>query len=178
MEVILVKPLRKGSKTFGKIGDLVKVKDGFGRNYLIPQNFAIRATESNKRLIESQKDSLEQKNAHEKAEAEISVKKIAGKDLIFVRASSDDGKLFGSITGREIAGELAKLLGQKIPYTSVLLDHPIKFQGAYPVEFVLHPEVSASILVVIGRSASEAQDTLRNHKSAESSAIQADSDAA
>lgn len=166
MEVILVKSLRKGSKTWGKIGDIVKVKDGFGRNYLMPQNFAIRATEKNKRLIEEQRHILEEKNIQDKVRAELEIKKIEGKDLSFVRQSSDDGKLFGSVNNKEIAKGLSAVLGHEVPHSAVVMDHPIKSLGVSSVEIMLHPEVTTRVLVVVGRSESEAQDTLKNYKTA------------
>jgi large subunit ribosomal protein L9 len=163
MEVILVKPLRKGGKSLGKIGDLIKVKDGFARNFLIPQEYAIRANANNKRLIEEQKHSLEQKNAQEKVLAEQYIQKINGKQIIFVRQSSDDGKLFGSVNNKEVAKELSNVLGHPVNPSCVLLDHAIKFLGVSVVEVMLHPDVVGTVVVAIGRSESEAQDALVKH---------------
>lgn len=165
MEVILVKPVKK----LGKIGEIVKVRNGFGRNYLIPQNFAIRATENNKKLIEQQKHELEEKNANAKTAAEALARLIVGKEISFIRQSADDGRLFGSVNNKEIAKELAKIAGQEIPYHHVVLEIPIKSTGLFQVGISLHAEVYSEILVIVARSESEALEALRSHKASQAS---------
>ena len=161
MEVILVKPVKK----LGKIGNLVKVKNGFGRNWLIPQGIALRATEKNKQLIENQKHELEEKNNNAKEEANQLAKKIDGKDLLFIRQSAADGRLFGSVSNKEISKELSNIASCEIPYAAVDLEAPIKTIGAYNIEIHLHHDVTANIAVIIARTESEAQDALRSLKS-------------
>lgn len=160
MELILVKPIKK----LGKIGNLVKVKNGFGRNWLIPQGFAIRATEKNKQLIESQKHELEEKNNKAKLEAGLLSEKIDGKDLLFIRQSAADGRLFGSVSNKEIAKELSAIASTDIPYSAIYLEAPLKTIGVFDVEVHLHHDVTIGITVVIARSESEALDALRSHK--------------
>jgi large subunit ribosomal protein L9 len=163
MEVILVKPLKK----VGKIGSLVNVKNGFGRNWLIPQGFAIRATEKNKQLIESQKHDLEERNSKAMADSEIIAKIINDKDLMFIRQSAADGRLFGSVNNKEIAKELSNIAESEIAPTCIALEAPLKTIGVFEVEVNLHHDVTCNITVTIARSASEAQDALRNFKTGE-----------
>lgn len=165
MEVILVKPIKK----LGKIGNLVKVRNGFGRNWLIPQGLAIRATEKNKQLIESQKHDLEEKNTQAKDEANLLAKKIENKDLLFVRQSAADGRLFGSVNNKEIAKELSAIAACDIPFSAIDLEAPLKTIGAFNVDIHLHHDVTTTIAVIIARTESEAQDALRAHKGGKTS---------
>ena len=160
MEVILVKPVRK----LGKIGEIVKVKNGFGRNYLIPQKLAIRAIESNKHLIEQQKSEFEAKNAQAKLDAEIVAKTIANKNLIFIRQAAEDGKLFGSVTNKEIAQLITQTTAHKVLYFNILLETSIKSLGVFAVEVMLHSEVIAPVIIAIARTEAEAEDALRTYK--------------
>ena len=125
MEIILVKPVRK----LGKIGEILKVKNGFGRNYLIPQKLAIRATELNKQLIVQQKHEFEEKDKKVMSDAETISNLIKGKDLIFIRQSADDGRLFGSVSSKEIAENLSKIASHPISYLHVVLDKQINQRG-------------------------------------------------
>lgn len=161
MQVILTKPLRK----LGKIGDVVKVKDGYGRNYLLPQSLAIRATESNIASFNSIKAELEHKNKSNISEAEKLLKLLEGKTVIFALPSSTDGKLFGSITARNIADELSKMISNNLSYENIALEHPIKYNGVYEVKVNLHPEVSSKITVVVAKTHEEAQASLQEHYS-------------
>jgi large subunit ribosomal protein L9 len=167
MELILVKPIKK----LGKIGNLVNVKSGFGRNWLIPQGFAIRATEQNKKLVEEQKGELEAKNTKIIDEAKAGAKLIDKKSVIFIRQCGTDGRLFGSVSTKEIAKELSKISSYNISHSSISLDTPIKSIGAFLVEVLLHAEVSACIIVAIGRSESEAHDALVAYNSATSAVL-------
>ena len=139
MQVILVKPVRK----LGKVGNTVTVADGFGRNYLIPQEFAIRATKENIAKFSSLQKDMEAKNAENKVDAE---------------------KVFGSVSAKAIAAELSKLANVPLNYTNVLLDTPIKFNGIFDVQVILHPEVITTLLVVVAKTDTEAQDALREYK--------------
>jgi len=161
MEVILVKPIRK----LGQIGEVLTVADGYGRNYLLPQKLAIRATKSNRDLVDSQKQALLEDDLLLKQKLEKVSESIRGKEIVFVRQSSDDGRLFGSVSSKEIAEELTKLAACTISHMQVVLDKPIKSIGVLEVEIRLHAEVSSVVTVVIARSESEAQDYL--HKNSE-----------
>ncbi|WPY00337.1 50S ribosomal protein L9 [Candidatus Trichorickettsia mobilis] len=160
MEVILVKHIKK----LGKIGEIVKVKDGFGRNYLLPQKLAIRATTYNVKLLEQQREEFEEKNAKARTEAESIAQLVIGKELVFIKQAADDGKLFGSVNNKEIAKELSKLISHDIPYSTIVLGSPIKSLGISSVEVALHAEVSTNIIIVIARSDSEAIEALRSYK--------------
>lgn len=160
MQVILVKPVRK----LGKVGETVTVANGYGRNYLIPQEFAIRTTTENLAKFASLQKELEAKNSENKENAEKAAKLIEGKHIDFVTQSAADGRLFGSVNARALAIEVSKFVGITLNYTNILLDAPIKFNGVYNIQIILHPEVVTNILVVIAKSAAEAQDALREHK--------------
>ncbi len=160
MQVILVKPVRK----LGKVGKTVTVANGYGRNYLIPQEFAIRTTTENLAKFASLQKELEAKNSENKENAEKAAKLIEGKHIDFVTQSAADGRLFGSVNARTLAIEISKLVGITLNYTNILLDAPIKFNGVYNIQIILHPEVITNVLVVVAKSAAEAQDALREHK--------------
>ncbi|ADE29552.1 50S ribosomal protein L9 [Rickettsia prowazekii] len=160
MEVILIKPVRK----LGKIGDILKVADGFGRNYLLPQKLAIRATKSNKELIVKQKYEFEEKDKQVREEVEKINTIIKDQQLVFIRQTSDDCKLFGSVTNKDIADKLSKNISYNISHSNIILDKQIKSTGIYTVEIRLHAELTSIVTVVVARSESEAQDYLREQK--------------
>ncbi|MCC8461994.1 MAG: 50S ribosomal protein L9 [Rickettsia endosymbiont of Ecitomorpha arachnoides] len=160
MEIILIKPVRK----LGKIGDMLKVADGFGRNYLLPQKLAIRATEPNKELIVKQKHEFEAKDKQIREEVEKINALIKDQKLVFIRQTSDDGKLFGSVTNKEIADKLSENVSYNIAHSNIILDKQIKSTGIYTVEIRLHAELNAIVTVIVARSESEAQDYLREQK--------------
>ena len=160
MQVILVKPVRK----LGKVGETVNVANGYGRNYLIPQELAIRATNDNLEKFATLQKELEAKNAESKKEAEKAAKAIDGKHLDFITQSAADGRLFGSVSLKALATKVSEIAKIKLNYSNILLDSPIKFNGVYNVQVVLHPEVTASILVVVAKTESEAQDALIEFK--------------
>ena len=166
MLVVLVKPVRK----LGRIGEIVSVKDGFGRNYLIPEGYAVRATEANKKMVEEKKRELEEQNIAAKNDAAKLQQKIDGKDVTFIMQASADGRLFGSVGNREIAKALSTA-GYDINYSQVSIASPIKTLGVFDVALVLHTEVTASVVVNIARSDSEAVDALREFKNAGSAPI-------
>lgn len=159
MDVILLRPIKRK----GKIGDIVSVKDGFARNYLIPQGIAQRATEQNKAAVEARRHELEAQNSQAIADAQKLHKLLDGKELVFVRTASNDGRLFGSITGRDIATELGGS-DVTIHNSAVLLAHPIKAVGVYEVDVELHSEVECRILVVVAKSEAEAVEAVKVHK--------------
>lgn len=160
MQVILVKPVRK----LGKVGETVNVANGYGRNYLIPQELAIRATNDNLEKFAILQKELEAKNAESKKEAEKAAKAIDGKHLDFITQSAADGRLFGSVSLKALATKVSEIAKIKLNYSNILLDSPIKFNGVYNVQVVLHPEVTASVLVVVAKTESEAQDALIEFK--------------
>lgn len=159
MKVVLLKPVRK----LGKIGEIVEVKPGFGRNFLIPQSFAVRATESNQKMIEEQKKDLEAKNAEAKKQAEALSAKIVGKDFTFICQSAADGRLFGSVSNKEIA-KIVAASGYEISHSAIHLDKPIKNLGIHEVSIVLHSDVITKIIVNVARSESEAIESLKEFK--------------
>ena len=160
MQVILVKPVRK----LGKVGETVNVANGYGRNYLIPQELAIRATNDNLEKFATLQKELEAKNAESKKEVEKAAKTIDGKHLDFITQSAADGRLFGSVSLKALATKISEIAKIKLNYSNILLDSPIKFNGVYNVQVVLHPEVTASVLVVVAKTESEAQDALIEFK--------------
>ncbi len=160
MQVILVKQIRR----LGLIGDRINVKDGYGRNYLIPNGFAIRATKDNILLFSNIKQELENNNIKNKKESEQALLEIKGKDIIFIEQSTIDGKLFGSVTARLIAQRLNKLTSYSVTYLNILLDTPIKFNGVYNIKVVLHPDVITELLVVVAKSESDANNKLIKYK--------------
>lgn len=165
MEVILIKPVRK----LGKIGEIHKVAGGFGRNYLLPQKLAIRATELNKELIIKQKHEFEEKDKRIKEEVTKINDLIKDQKLIFIRQTSDDGKLFGSVNNKEIAEKLSANVSYPISHLNIILDKQIKSIGIYMVEVRLHAELSTEVTVIVARSESEIQDYLREQKTETSS---------
>ena len=160
MEIILIEPVRK----LGKIGDVLKVADGFGRNYLLPRKLAIRATEFNKELMVKQKHEFEAKDRRVKEEVERINALIKEQKLVFIRQTSDDSKLFGSVTNKEIADKLSKNVSYNISHSNIILDKQIKSTGIYAVEIRLHVELSTIVTVIVAKSESEAQDYLREQK--------------
>lgn len=147
MEVILLERIGR----LGTAGDIVKVKNGFGRNFLIPQHKALRATETNKKVFETKRAEIEAKNAQARAGAEAKAKKLEGVAVTLVRQASEEGKLFGSVTVRDIAEEL-KVLGHDVPKSQIIISGSIKTTGAYPVKLMLHPEVAVTLDVNVTRS--------------------------
>lgn len=169
MEVILVKPVRK----LGTIGSVVIVKDGFGRNFLIPQGFAVRATSANKKIIEDRKIELEAQDAEAKVLATSLKSNVEGTAITFIVQAAADGRLFGSVGAKEIVKELSKK-GHKIEHSHVELVSAIKSLGVINVPLTLHHEVESFVIVNIARSESEATEALIEFKNAknDNSAIQ------
>ena len=133
MDVVLLERVAK----LGQMGEVVKVKDGYGRNFLLPQGKALRATEGNLKRFETERAQLEVRNLEAKGEAEKVAARINGEAFVVIRSASDGGALFGSVTTRDIA-EAATAGGFSLDRRQVVLDHPIKELGLHPVTIVLH----------------------------------------
>ena len=152
MQVIVLERVAK----LGQMGDVVKVKDGYGRNFLLPQGKALRATEANIKGFEARKAQLEAQNLETKKEAEVAAAKLDGQAFIVIRSASDSGALYGSVTTRDVA-DAATAAGFTVGRGQVVLDRPIKDLGLHSVSVVLHPEVSVRVSVNVARSAEEAE---------------------
>ena len=151
MEVILLERVEK----LGAIGDVVKVKNGFARNYLLPNKKALRANESNRKLFEAQRAQIEADNASRRADAEKASKGVDGKTVQLIRQASNVGHLYGSVSARDIA-EALEGVGAHVAKSQVVLDRPIKAIGMHEVKIALHPEVSVTVKVNVARSPEEA----------------------
>jgi large subunit ribosomal protein L9 len=152
MDVILLERVEK----LGAIGDVVSVKNGFARNYLLPNKKALRANESNKKVFESNRAQIEADNASRRSDAEKASKGVDGKTLTLIRQASNTGQLYGSVSARDVAELLAED-GTKVAKNQIVLDKPIKAIGVTTVKIALHPEVSVSIKVNVARSPEEAE---------------------
>jgi large subunit ribosomal protein L9 len=151
MEVILLERVGK----LGQMGETVRVKDGFARNFLLPRGKALRATAENKARFESMKSELQVRNLEAKGGAEKLASTLDGKTITILRQASEAGQLYGSVSPRDIAGLLAEG-GSAISRSQVALNAPIKAIGQYKVPLALHPEVETNITVIVARSADEA----------------------
>jgi large subunit ribosomal protein L9 len=151
MDVILLERVEK----LGAIGDVVKVKDGFARNYLLPRKKALRANESNRKLFEANRERIEKENEAKRADAEKASKGIEGKTVQLIRQASNVGHLYGSVSARDIA-EALEGVGAHVAKSQVVLDRPIKAIGMHEVKVALHPEVSVTVKVNVARSPEEA----------------------
>lgn len=161
MKVILLRRIAK----LGSIGDVVQVKPGFARNYLLPKKFALRATDENMKYFESQKERIISENAKNKDAAEAVAKKLDGISIVLIRQASEKGQLYGSVTARDIASAI-KSADYKVAAGQVNLNIPIKALGIYEVAIELHPEVIVAVNLNVAKSEEEAR--------AQASAVQAD----
>ena len=152
MQVILLERVAK----LGQMGEVVKVKDGYARNFLLPQGKALRASEDNIKSFEGRKAQLEAQNLETRKEAENVAEKLDGQTFIVIRSASDAGALYGSVTTRD-AADAATGAGFTVDRKQVVLTRPIKELGLHEVDVVLHPEVSAHILLYVARSNEEAE---------------------
>ncbi|UWQ96983.1 50S ribosomal protein L9 [Rhodobacteraceae bacterium M385] len=152
MDVILLERVAK----LGQMGEVVSVKEGYARNFLLPQKKALRANEANLKGFEAQKAQLEARNLETKAEAEKLGEKLAGQQFIIIRSASDSGALYGSVTIRD-AAEAATAEGFTVDRKQVALTAPIKDLGIHTVNVNLHPEVQVEIELNVARSAEEAE---------------------
>jgi len=151
MEVILLERIEK----LGQIGDVVSVKNGFARNYLLPNRKALRANEANRKVFESNRAKIEADNAERRTEAEKSAGGVDGKTVQLIRQASNVGHLYGSVSARDIVEALEKE-GASVAKSQIVLDRPIKAIGMHDVRVALHPEVSVTIKVNVARSPEEA----------------------
>jgi large subunit ribosomal protein L9 len=151
MEVILLERVEK----LGQIGDVVTVKNGFARNYLLPNKKALRANEANKKVFEANRAKIEADNENRRGEAEKASKGVDGKTVQLIRQASNTGQLYGSVSARDIV-EALEGEGAHVVKSQVVLDRPIKAIGMHDVKIVLHPEVTAMIKVNVARSPEEA----------------------
>jgi large subunit ribosomal protein L9 len=151
MQVILLQRVPK----LGQMGEVVSVKDGFARNYLLPQGKALRANDSNIKSFEAKKVVLETQNLETKKESEVVGEKLDGQTFVVIRSASDAGALYGSVTTRD-AAEAASEGGFTVSRGQVVLDRPIKDLGLHTVSIVLHPEVIVKIVLNVARSNEEA----------------------
>jgi large subunit ribosomal protein L9 len=156
MDVILLERIGK----LGQMGDVVRVKDGFARNFLLPRGKALRATTENKSKFEGMKVELQARNLELKGHADTVAAKLDGKTIVVLRQASESGQLFGSVSTRDIAGML-EADGAEVNRSQVVLNAPIKTIGQYKVPLALHPEVETIITVIVARSAGEAERVAR-----------------
>ncbi|MFC3208534.1 MAG: 50S ribosomal protein L9 [Mesorhizobium sp.] len=152
MDVILLERVAR----LGQMGETVKVKDGFARNFLLPKGKALRANEANKKKFEGQRAQLEARNLERKSEAEKVAETLDGKSFVVVRSAGETGQLYGSVSTRDIADILTEG-GFNVARNQVELNHPIKTIGLTNVAIALHPEVEVTITLNIARSSDEAE---------------------
>jgi large subunit ribosomal protein L9 len=156
MEVILLERIAR----IGQMGDVVRVRDGFARNYLLPQGKALRATDANRKRFESQRAQLEARNLERKTEADQVGTKLAGKTFVVIRQAGETGQLYGSVTPRDLAAAMTEG-GFSVNRNQVGLNQPIKTIGLHKVNVALHPELSVAITVNVARSPDEAERQAR-----------------
>jgi large subunit ribosomal protein L9 len=153
VDLILLERVEK----LGQMGQLVKVKPGFARNYLLPQKKALRATKENLTYFESQRTQLEANNLHRKSEATEIGTTLEGLSVVIVRQAGESGQLYGSVSARDLADAVTEA-GFTIEKRQVVLERPIKSLGMHLVRIVLHPELSVTITANVAQSAEEAAD--------------------
>ena len=156
MDVILLERV----ENLGQMGDVVNVKPGFARNFLLPQKKALRANDANRKVFEAQRADLEARNLERKKDAEGAADKLDGRAFVLIRQASEMGALYGSVTARDIAAAASEE-GVQLERGQVRLDKPIKTLGVVSVRVVLHPEVSTTISVNVARSEDEAERQAR-----------------
>jgi large subunit ribosomal protein L9 len=156
MKVILLERVEK----LGAIGDVVSVKDGFARNFLLPRSKALRANALNLKIFEGQRAHIEARNAEARAQAEKAGEKLDNTAYVLIRQAGDSGQLYGSVSGRDVS-EAVEAEGGRIDRSQVVLDRPIKTLGLHEVKVRLHPEVTITVKINIARSADEAERQAR-----------------
>ncbi len=152
MDIILLERIEK----LGTIGDVVTVKDGYARNFLLPNKKALRANSANKAVFEANRERLEKENEVLRGEAEKAGEKVAGAEVVLIRASSNSGQLYGSVTVRDIVEGLTAQ-GYEVTKKQVILEHPIKTLGVFDVRVRLHAEVDVMVKANVARSDDEAE---------------------
>jgi len=156
MQVILLERIRK----LGQMGDVVNVKHGFARNYLLPQKKALRATDENRARFEKEKTRLEARNLEQKGEAEKVSTNLDGKTFVLIRQAGEGGQLYGSVTTRDIA-QIITQEGVAVSRNQVNLNKPIKEIGLHKIEVVLHADVVAGVTINVARTPDEAERQAR-----------------
>ena len=152
MDIILLERIEK----LGTIGDVVTVKDGYARNFLLPNKKALRANEANRKVFEANRSKIEADNASRRADAEKHSENVEGKSVVLIRASSNAGHLYGSVSVRDIVDAL-NADGANVSKSMIVLERPIKTIGVFDVKVALHPEVAVTVKVNVARSADEAE---------------------
>ena len=152
MDVILLERVEK----LGAIGDVVKVKDGYARNFLLPNKKALRSNEANRKVFEANRARIESDNASRRSDAETEAKTFTDASVTLIRQASNTGQLYGSVAVRDLVDALVAD-GHKVGKSAIVLDKPIKAIGVYTVKVALHPEVSVSVKVNVARSPEEAE---------------------
>jgi large subunit ribosomal protein L9 len=161
IEVILMERIER----LGQLGQVVKVRPGYARNFLLPQQKAMRATKTNIEFFEKQRAVFEAQNIQQRDEAVAASKKLEGISVMLVRQASDSGQLYGSVTARDVA-EAATAAGHKIERRTVEITAPIKAIGQFPIKIKLHPEVTVSISVNVARTEEEGKMQLQRSTAA------------
>lgn len=166
VEVILLQRVEK----LGQMGDIVKVKPGFARNFLLPQKKALRASKENREHFEQTRVELEAQNLKRREEAQRIAERVAGLSVVVIRQAGEAGNLYGSVAARDIA-EACTAAGLSISRQQVSLAHPIKMLGLTPIKVVLHPEVTIEVTVNVARSQEEAERQVRGETQAAEEAV-------
>ena len=156
MKVVLLERV----EGWGGLGDVVNVKDGYARNYLLPRQKALRATEANLKVFEGQRADIEARNAKAKQAAEKAGEKLDGTSYVLIRQAGESGQLYGSVSGRDVA-DVVNAEGGKVERAMVVLDRPIKTLGLHQVKIRLHAEVTVTVTLNIARSQDEADRQAR-----------------
>ena len=152
MQIILLERV----ENLGGIGDVVSVKDGYARNFLLPQKKALRANDANRQVFEANRERLEKENAERRGDAEQEGQKLDGAEVVLIRASSNAGQLYGSVNVRDVVQGL-EAAGYEVDKRQVIMGHPIKNLGVHDVTIALHPEVQVTIKANVARSDDEAE---------------------
>jgi len=152
MEVILLERI----ENLGQMGDVVRVRPGFARNFLLPQGKALRSNRENLAVFEQQRAQLEADNLKRRSEAEAVAKRLDGSNIVMIRQAGDSGQLYGSVSSRDISDAVTEG-GTTIDRTQVVLDRPIKMLGLHDIRLRLHPEVSVHVSINVARSEAEAE---------------------
>jgi large subunit ribosomal protein L9 len=171
VELILLQRI----ENLGQMGDVVKVKPGYARNFLLPQKKALRANKDNRARFDQQRAQLEAQNIKRREEAERLAERVVGLTVVVIRQAGESGSLYGSVSGRDIA-EASTAAGLTINRSQVVLEHPIKSLGLAQVRVALHPEVSIPVTVNVARSAEEAERQSRGERATGGAADDDDDD--
>ena len=169
VDVILLERIAK----LGQMGDVVRVKSGFARNFLIPQNKALRATASNKADFANRKVQIEADSLEQRGEAEKVSERMAGKQIVLIRQASESGQLYGSVSGKDIAAILVKD-GFKVNYRQVQMNDRFKMLGVFDLDIALHAEVSATVKLNIAKTEDEAEQQWSRYQKGEPVLMTAD----